>query len=191
MLIMKKETLKQEAPIELGGLERHIKNLNHRLSRSDLIPLLQYTQDSYGYLPRPALEFISRSTRIPLSRIFGVATFYSQFSFVPKGKFTVKVCVGTACHVRGAEKVKSRIGELLGVKDGETTTDYRFTLESVACLGTCALGPIVVIGSSKKAEGCCGGPVKQALSLGDKFYGQVSPEKVQEILERYTTEDQS
>lgn len=188
---MKKETLKQEAAVELGGLERHIKNLNHRLSRSDLIPLLQYTQDSYGYLPRPALEFISRSTHIPLSRIFGVATFYSQFSFVPKGKFTVKVCVGTACHVRGAEKVKSRIGELLGVKDGETTADYRFTLESVACLGTCALGPIVVIGSSKKTEGCCGGgPVKQALSLGDKFYGQVSPEKVQEILERYTKEDQ-
>ncbi|HHT9139633.1 MAG TPA: NADH-quinone oxidoreductase subunit NuoE family protein [Candidatus Tripitaka californicus] len=187
---MKKETLKQEAPVELGGLERHIKNLNHRLSRSDLIPLLQYTQDSYGYLPKPALEFISRSTRISLSRIFGVATFYSQFSFVPKGKFTVKVCVGTACHVRGAEKVKSRIGELLGVKDGETTVDYRFTLESVACLGTCALGPIVVIGSSKKAEGCCGGPVKQTLSLGDKFYGQVSPEKVQEILGRYTKENQ-
>ncbi|MFN3467877.1 MAG: NAD(P)H-dependent oxidoreductase subunit E, partial [Candidatus Brocadiales bacterium] len=77
------------------------------------------------------------------------------------------------------------IGELLGVKEGETTADYKFTLESVACLGTCALGPIVVIGSSKKAEGCCGGPMKQALSLGDKFYGQVSPKKVQEILERY------
>lgn len=185
---MKRETLKQEPPVELDRLEGYIKSLNHKLSTSDLIPLLQYTQDSYGYLPRQALEFISRKTRIPTSKIFGVATFYSQFSFVPKGKFTIKVCVGTACHVRGADKVKERIGELLGVKEGETTADHRFTLESVACLGTCALGPIVVIGSSKKAEACCGGPMKQTLSLGDKFYGQVSPEKVQQILERYAEE---
>lgn len=185
---MKKETLKQEPHVELKRLEEHIKNLNHRLSTSDLIPLLQHTQDSYGYLPKPALELISRRTRVPMSRVFGVASFYGQFSFIPKGKFTIKVCVGTACHVRGAEKVKARIGELLSVKDGETTADYRFTMESVACLGTCALGPIVVIGSSKKAEACCGDPMKRALLLGDKFYGQVSPEKVQEILQRYAEE---
>ncbi len=185
---MKKETLKQEPSVDLGRLEGHIKSLNHRLSTSDVIPLLQYTQDSYGYLPKPALELISRQTRIPMSRVFGVASFYGQFSFIPKGKYTIKVCVGTACHVRGAENVKNRIGELLGIKDGETTGDYRFTLESVACLGTCALGPIVVIGSSKKAESCCGGPMKPAVALGDKFYGQVSPEKVQEILERYSKE---
>jgi NADH-quinone oxidoreductase subunit E len=186
---MKKETLKQEPPVELNSLEEHIKSLNYRLSTSDIIPLLQFTQDSYGYLPRPALELISRQTRIPMPRVFGVASFYGQFSFVPKGKYTIKVCIGTACHVRGAEKVKARIGELLSIKDGETTKDYRFTLESVACLGTCALGPIVVIGSSKKAEGCCGGgPMKQTLVLGDKFYGQVSPEKVEEILGRYAEE---
>lgn len=183
---MKKETLKQEPKVELGRLEEHIKSLNHRLAPSDLIPLLQFTQDSYGYLPKSALESISRHARIPMSKVFGVASFYGQFSFIPKGKYTIKVCVGTACHVRGAEKVKTRIGELLGIKEGETTKDYRFTLESVACLGTCALGPIVVVGSSQKAESCCGGPMKAAVALGDKFYGQVSPEKVEEILSRYS-----
>ncbi|HHT9120026.1 MAG TPA: NADH-quinone oxidoreductase subunit NuoE family protein [Candidatus Hypogeohydataceae bacterium YC41] len=185
---MKKETLKLEPNVELNSLEKYIKGLNHHLSTADLIPLLQYTQDSFGYLPRQAMELISKQTRIPMSRVFGVASFYTQFSFVPKGKFTIKVCVGTACHVRGSEKVKARISELLGIKDGKTTADYRFTLELVACLGTCALGPIVVIGSSKKAESCCGGPMKQTLALGDKFYGQVSPEKVQEILGRYAKE---
>ncbi len=182
---MKKEILKQEPPVELGKLEEYIQSLNHRLTASDVIPLLQYTQETYGYLPKPALEVISKNTRIPMSKVFGVASFYSQFSFVPKGKFTVKVCIGTACLVRGAEKVKDKIKELLGIKDCETTSDYKFTLESVACLGTCALGPIVVVGSSKKEESCCSGATKAAPGAGGKFYGQVSPEKIQEILEKY------
>lgn len=156
---------------------------------SSLIAMLQRTQDAYGFLPKPALKEISRLKDIPLTRIFGVSTFYSQFSFVPKGKYTIKVCIGTACHVRGADDVKTEIKRSLNVEEGETSSDYKFTLESVACLGVCALGPVVVVGSSQKAESCCDGPMGgQGLSFGDKTYGQVSPEKVDGILGRYDEE---
>ncbi|MCF6159162.1 MAG: NAD(P)H-dependent oxidoreductase subunit E [wastewater metagenome] len=168
-------------------IDDYIQRANHTLSNSDIIPLLQHIQEIYGYLPRVALEFVSKRIHVPVSRIYGVATFYSQFSFVPRGRYTVKVCVGTACHVRGADKINTKLEEVLGIKNGETTPDYNFTLKSVGCVGTCALGPIVVVGNSKKSETCCGGPVKpnRNVSLGDKFYGQVTPEKVQEILEPY------
>ncbi len=154
---------------------------------SNLIAILQQTQDEYGFLPKPVLREISRLTDIPLTRIFGVCTFYSQFSFVPKGKFTIKVCIGTACHVRGAEDVKTSIKQLLNVGEGETTSDYRFTLESVACLGVCALGPVVVVGNSKKSASCCDGP--EGKPERDKSYGQVSPAKVEGIIENYAEEE--
>ncbi len=180
--------LKQESvDVELQKVEEYIKSSDHKLNNSDIIPILQYIQDSYGYLPSEALELVSKRLHVPISRIYGVATFYSQFSFVPRGKYTIKVCIGTACHVRGADKINAKLEELLGVKNGETTPDYKFTLKSVGCVGTCALGPIVVVGNSKKSEACCSGPVKsnRNVSLGDKFYGQVTPEKVQEIIEQY------
>ncbi|MGQ3684022.1 MAG: NADH-quinone oxidoreductase subunit NuoE family protein [Candidatus Loosdrechtia sp.] len=180
--------IKQESTdVELQYVEDYIKSFHHRLDNSDIIPVLQYIQDTYGYLPDVALELVSKRLYIPVSRIYGVATFYSQFSFVPKGKYTVKVCIGTACHVRGADKITTKLEETLGIKNGETTADYKFTLNSVGCVGTCALGPIVVVGTSKKSGECCGGPVKtnRNMSLGDKFYGQVTPEKVQEIIEHY------
>lgn len=185
---MKKETATQETAVDLGSLKEAIARYDEKLSTADLIPLLQYTQDSYGYLPRAALELISKETRIPLTRVFGVATFYAQFSFIPKGKYTIKVCDGTACHVRGALQVKAEIEQTLGIKEGETTPDLKFTLESVACLGTCALGPVVVVGNSKKVEGCCQGPLNKKVGLGDKFYGQVTPQRIKEILERYIQE---
>ena len=172
--------------------EVDIKPVRDIVSRSDddqdssLIAILQETQDEYGYLPKPVLKEISRLKDIPLTRIFGVVTFYSQFSLTPKGRYTIKVCIGTACHVRGAEETKTKIKQLLDVGEGETTADYMFTLESVACLGVCALGPVVVVGSSKKGASCCEGPMGQTLSLGDKSYGHVSPEKVEEILENYS-----
>ncbi len=153
---------------------------------TSLIAILQETQDEYGYLPKPVLKEISRLKDIPLTRIFGVVTFYSQFSLIPKGKYTIRVCIGTACHVRGAEDIKSRIKELLGVEEGETTADYMFTLESVACVGVCALGPVVVVGSSKKTGACCDSSVGASVSTNGKFYGKVKPEKVDEILENYS-----
>ncbi|MFQ5957244.1 MAG: NAD(P)H-dependent oxidoreductase subunit E [Candidatus Brocadiales bacterium] len=182
---MKKEILTKEPPIDLKTLEQEIATFNHKLTSGDLIALLQRTQDVYGYLPRAALELISSETSIPLTRIFGVATFYSQFSFIPKGKYTIKVCIGTACHVRGADQVIEELERNLNIKEGETTKDLKFTLQSVACLGTCALGPVVVVGSSIKSGACCDVPFGQKVALGDKFYGQVTPEKVEDILERY------
>lgn len=181
------QTKPESTDVEFQKLEDYIKSFHHKPGNSDIIPILQYIQDAYGYLPNVALEFVSKDIHVPLSRIYGVATFYSQFSFVPRGKYTIKVCIGTACHVRGADKVNEKLEGFLNVKNGETTADYKFTLKSVGCVGTCALGPIVVVGTSIKSESCCGGPVKSGrnVSLGDKFYGQVTPEKVQEIIEIY------
>ncbi len=183
---MKREILTEEPPIDLKTLEQEIADFDHKLTSGDLIPLLQKTQDAYGYLPRAALELVSRETSISLAKIFGVGTFYTQFSFIPKGKYTIRVCNGTACHVRGATQVMEELERSLDIREGETTKDLKFTLQSVTCLGTCALGPIVVVGSSVKSGGsCCDSPLGQKLALGDKFYGQITPEKVGEILERY------
>lgn len=182
---MKKEILTKEPPVDLNILEREISSYDHKPTYGDLIAILQRTQDTYGYLPRPALEFISKKTSIPMARIFGVATFYTQFSLIPKGKYTIKVCIGTACHVRGADKVIEELEHNLGIKEGDTTKDLKFTLQSVACVGTCALGPIVVVGSSIKSGACCDVPFGPKVAAGDKFYGQVTPEKVEEILEDY------
>ncbi|MEE9201533.1 MAG: NAD(P)H-dependent oxidoreductase subunit E [Candidatus Brocadiales bacterium] len=184
---MKKETLTTEPPIQIEAIQGELGSYDRKITSGDLIGLLQKTQDAYGYLPREALEYMSSETRIPMARIFGVASFYGQFSFIPKGKFTIKVCTGTACHVRGAPEVMGELERNLGVREGDTTKDMRFTLQSVACLGTCALGPIVVVGSSVKTSGasCCDSPLGEKVALGDKFYGQVAPEKVVEILEHY------
>ncbi|MBS1259163.1 MAG: NADP-reducing hydrogenase subunit HndA [Candidatus Scalindua arabica] len=158
------------------------------VQESNLISILQELQDEYGYLPKAALKEVSRLMDVPLTRVFGIVTFYSQFSLVPKGKFTIKVCIGTACHVRGAEEVKTTIKQLLDVKEGETSADYMFTLESVACLGVCALGPVMVVGSSKKAAGCCDGQDGQTPPSGDKSYGHVKTEKIEGILESYSSD---
>lgn len=184
---MKKEILTKEPPVDLQLMEKELSSYDRKITSGDLIALLQETQDAYGYLPREALEYMSENTAIPMARIFGVASFYSQFSFIPKGKFTIKVCLGTACHVRGAEAVMEELEHNLNIKEGDTTKDLKFTLQSVACVGTCALGPIVVVGSSVKGGGasCCDSPLGQKVALGDKFYGQVAPEKIEEILDNY------
>jgi NADH-quinone oxidoreductase subunit E len=111
-----------------------------------MIPLLQGTQELYGYLPRKAFEKISVETGLKLSEMFGVATFYAQFRLNPVGKHIIKVCHGTACHVQNAKEITEALEEALKVKDGETTEDRLFTLESVACLGCCSLAPVMMIG---------------------------------------------
>jgi NADH-quinone oxidoreductase subunit E len=111
----------------------------------NLIGALQEVQDRFGYLPRPALERISRRARIPLSRIYGVVTFYAQFYTEPRGRHTVRCCRGTACHVRGAARMVEEVTRQLQVKPGGTTSDGLFTIECVNCLGACALGPVVVL----------------------------------------------
>jgi NADH-quinone oxidoreductase subunit E len=114
--------------------------------KGNLIPLLQGAQDLYGFIPRAAFEKISRETGIELSDMFGVATFYAQFRLKPVGRNIIKVCHGTACHVQNAKEITEAIEEALKIKDGETTEDRFYTLESVACLGCCSLAPVMMIG---------------------------------------------
>jgi len=110
-----------------------------------LIPVLQATQEHYGYLPRPALEAVASRRDIPLSTVYGVGTFYSQFHLRPRGEHVVRICHGTACHVRGAPDVTRAVVEELELRVGETSEDLRFTLESVACVGCCGLAPVMLV----------------------------------------------
>jgi len=116
-----------------------------------LIMILQDITAEYNYLPREALTYVAEKLDIPVSRIYGAATFYKAFSLTPRGKYIINVCLGTACHVRGAGKIMESIGERLNIKEGETTPDLKFTLESVRCLGCCALGPVITV--NEKAHG--------------------------------------
>lgn len=129
--------------IDLGLLAPLIeKNKN---KKGNIIPLLQGAQDIFGYIPMEAFNLISMETGISTSDLFGVATFYSQFRLNPVGKHIIKVCHGTACHVQNAGMISESLEETLGIKDGETTPDGLFTLESVACLGCCSLAPVMMI----------------------------------------------
>ena len=118
---------------------------NYRKSRGSLIGLMQDISESYGYLPQKVLEEISEKLNVPLSHLYSLATFYTSFKFEPMGKHHCSICVGTACHVRGASGVVEAIERELDIKAGQTTKDGKFTVETVNCLGTCALGPLVVI----------------------------------------------
>lgn len=112
---------------------------------AQLIPILQDVQKEENYLPREALELISQKLDIPIVRVYAVATFYKAFSLKPRGKHIIQVCTGTACHVRGGGRILDKMIRDFGVGPGETTKDMVFTLETVNCLGACALGPIVVV----------------------------------------------
>jgi NADH:ubiquinone oxidoreductase subunit E len=114
------------------------------VGRSSLIPILQDIQAEYRYLPQEALQRVAERLDVPLIDVFGVATFYRSFSLEPRGKHCVTVCLGTACHVRGAQRLSAELSRRLGVEPGHTTPDGEFTFETVNCLGACALGPIVV-----------------------------------------------
>ena len=129
---------------DLTLLEPLIKKYKGR--KGNVIPLLQGTQNIYGYIPEKAFGKIARETGIELADMYGVATFYAQFRLKPVGKHIIKVCHGTACHVQNANTITDSLQEALKVKDGETTPDGMFTLESVACLGCCSLAPVMMIG---------------------------------------------
>jgi NADH-quinone oxidoreductase subunit E len=118
----------------------------------NLIMILQAVQRKYKYLPEPVLKYISVKLDVPMSRIYGIATFYAMFSLEPKGRNIISVCLGTACHVRGAERIRERLEEHLGIGAGQTTQDMRFTLETVRCIGCCSLGPVVNINDETHAR---------------------------------------
>ncbi len=113
--------------------------------KSELIPILQEAQDRFGYLPGEVMLEISRFLKVPESVVFGVVTFYAQFKLIPGGRRTVRVCRGTACHVRGGARILRDVEKRLSIKQGETTDDMEYTLETVACIGACALAPIMTI----------------------------------------------
>ncbi len=134
----------------------------HDIEEGSLIPILQDIQTEYSYLPKEALEHVSQRLNIPMVQIFGVATFFKAFSLKPKGKNQIHVCMGTACHVRGAKNVLENLERELGIKAGDTTDDGEYTLETVNCVGACALGPVVV--------------------NNEKHHGQMTPIKVESLL---------
>ena len=138
----------------------------HRRDKSLLVDILQDIQAETGYLPREVLEETSHALDVPLSRVYGVATFFKAFSLKPRGRHLINVCMGTACHVRGAGKVLEQIEQELGIKTGETTPDFKYTLETVNCVGACALGPMVII--------------------GEDYHGEMTPDTVSAVLENYS-----
>ena len=118
---------------------------DHAPERESMIPLLQDVQGQLGYLPREAMERVAEHVNVPVSDIYGVATFYTQFHLQPQGEHRVHVCQGTACHVRGGDRILDAVTDKLDIEPGETTPDQQFTLQRVACVGSCALAPVVMV----------------------------------------------
>jgi NADH-quinone oxidoreductase subunit E len=129
------------------------------------IPLLQEIQRRHTFLPKNLVEAVSAEAGIPVSTLFGVATFYSQFRFKPQGKHLIRICHGTACHVAGSDVISTVLTQELGIEEGETTQDNLFSFEKVACLGCCALAPVMMI--------------------GDKIYAKLSSSKIKSVLKEY------
>lgn len=131
---------------EAATEERLSEVLSSYQGREDeLIPILQRVQQDFGYLPEGAMKRIAKFLKLPESTVFGVGTFYAQFKLHPSGKNIVRVCRGTACHVRGGARILRQVEKELGIKPGETTPDFDYSLETVACFGACALAPVVVL----------------------------------------------
>ncbi len=155
--------LTEESSLDFEPLNKILASIPQTDS-NELIPFLQEIQNAYGYLPPPVLTELSTRTSIPASRIYGVVTFYEQFYLEPHGRHTVRCCRGTACHVRGGRNVIRTVMRTLNIEEGETTEDMEFTFETVACLGACALSPVMMI---------------------DKiYYGKMTPQKAKALLAR-------
>jgi len=138
-------------------METQEKDINEVLSKyegkpDNLIPLLQHIQSEYGYLPEEPMEKVAAYAGVPHSQVYGVATFYTQFRFEPVGKNKIMVCRGTACHVKGAPRITEEIEKELGIKEGGTTEDMEYTLESVACIGACGLAPCMMVNDKVEAN---------------------------------------
>jgi len=133
--------------------------------KENLIMILQAIQRRYNYLPKPSLTYLSAKIGVPYSKIYEVATFYSTFSLEPRGRNIISICLGTACHVRGAERVRERLHDALNIADGQTTEDRRYTLESVRCIGCCSLGPV--------------------LKINEDMHGRIATDEVEKVLGQY------
>jgi NADP-reducing hydrogenase subunit HndA len=134
-------------------------------TKGALMPILQKAQDIYGYLPIEVQKIVADKTDTPIEKIYGVVTFYSQFSLYPKGKYQVSVCLGTACYVKGAGDIMDELKKDLGIKDGECTADGKFSLDACRCIGACGLAPVIMI--------------------NDDVYGRLTPKEISGILAKY------
>jgi NADH-quinone oxidoreductase subunit E len=137
----------------------------HQGEASSLVQVLLEIQSEYSWLPKKALERVGEKLKVPFSRIQHIATFYKAFSLVPKGRHQVHICVGTACHVRGATRVLDKVQDLTGIKPGETDTELKFSLDTVNCLGCCALGPV--------------------MEINGKTHGKLSPANTEDVINSY------
>lgn len=153
----------QEQEEDIGGKVVAIL-ASYKGEKNELIPMLQQVQQVFGYLPAHAMQQIARFTGMPESTVYGVATFYAQFRLVPTGRNVIRVCRGTACHVKGGARVLRAVEKRLGIKPGESTADLEYALETVACIGACALAPTMVVNNNT--------------------HGQMTPRKATEILDR-------
>jgi NADP-reducing hydrogenase subunit HndA len=130
-----------------------------------LMPILQKAQEIYGYLPIEVQAIISDNTGIPLEKIYGVVTFYAQFSLYPKGEYTISVCLGTACYVKGSQALLDKIEDELGIKNGDVTKDGKFSISACRCVGACGLAPVIMV--------------------GDDVYGRLTPDEIPGIIAKY------
>ena len=140
----------------------------HGGDKSAMIAVLQDIQEAFNYLPKEALKTAAKAMNVPFSRVYEAATFYTAFSLKPRGENIVKICMGTACHVRGASALEDKFERKLGIKPGETTKDNKFSLETVNCVGACALGPVVVINT--------------------EYHGQMTMKKIDKIIDKINEE---
>jgi len=133
--------------------------------KGSLMPILQKAQDIYGYLPYEVQKIISDAMNVPIEKIYGIVTFYAQFSLYPKGKYKISVCLGTACYVKGSGDIYDKLIEKLGIQGGECTPDGKFSLEACRCVGACGLAPV--------------------MTINDDVYGKMTVDKIDEVLAKY------
>jgi len=158
------------------NLEKYLEPLteileNFEKKEKDLIPVLQKAQNVYGYLPKEVIVEVGNQLGLSFVEVYGVITFYSQFHLEPRGKNIIRVCMGTACHVRGGDQILEKLKSQFKIEDGETTEDLQFTLETVACIGACGLAPVIMI--------------------NDDTYGRLEPKDIPKILKEYKENNSS
>lgn len=153
----------QEQEIDLGPCNSILDK--YQDMHGALMPALQAIQDHYGYIPEPTVHLTAERLNVYASQIYGVLTFYAQFHLEPRGKFIVRVCMGTACHVKGAGRIADTLKDRLGIGHAETTDDVRFTAEYVACIGACGMAPVIMV--------------------NDATYGSMTVQKMDEVIKKY------
>ena len=161
---------KKLTTVAFNGTAEQFKQLdeliaNHKGQAGALMPVLQGAQGIFGYLPIEVQKHIALSMDVPLSEVYGVASFYSQFILNPKGDYAVAVCLGTACYVKGAGLLMDKLESILGIKNGEITADRRFSLDATRCIGACGLAPV--------------------LTVNEEVYGRLTPDMIQGIIDKY------